>query len=63
MDEIIVVGSNIRGIAEAGPSPVITFDKQDIELTGVATLQQFFEKLPQNFGGGANGNNVGNLGG
>ena len=61
-DEIIVVGSNIRGIVDAGPSPVITFDKQDIELTGVATLQQFFEKLPQNFGGGANGNNVGNLG-
>ncbi len=62
MDEIIVIGSNIRGIADAGPSPVITFDKRDIELTGVATLQQFFEKLPQNFGGGANGNNVGNLG-
>ena len=61
IDEIIVIGSNIRGIA-VGPSPVIAFDKQDIELTGVATLQQFFEKLPQNFGGGANGANVGNLG-
>ncbi|WP_251278511.1 TonB-dependent receptor plug domain-containing protein, partial [Enterobacter hormaechei] len=25
-------------------------------------MQQLFEKLPQNFGGGANGANVGNLG-
>ena len=62
VDEIVVVGSNIRGLAGAAASPVITFDKQDIELTGVATLQQFFEKLPQNFGGGANGANVGLLG-
>ncbi|WP_347331858.1 TonB-dependent receptor plug domain-containing protein [Marinimicrobium locisalis] len=61
-EEIVVVGSNIRGVAVEGPSPVITFDKEAIENTGAASMQQFFEKLPQNFGGGANGANVGNLG-
>ncbi len=62
MEEVIVIGSNIRGIAVGGSSPVITFDKEDIENSGAASMQQFFEKLPQNFGGGANGANVGNLG-
>lgn len=62
MEELIVIGSNIRGIAADGPSPMIIFNKEDIENIGAATMQQFFEKLPQNFGGGANGANVGNLG-
>ncbi len=62
MEEVIVIGSNIRGIVAGGSSPVIIFDKQAIDNTGAATMQQFFEKLPQNFGGGANGANVGNLG-
>ncbi|WP_231757339.1 TonB-dependent receptor plug domain-containing protein [Microbulbifer elongatus] len=62
MEEVVVIGSNIRGIAAGGASPVISFDKTDIENTGAATMQQFFEKLPQNFAGGANGANVGNLG-
>ncbi|MBM0104956.1 TonB-dependent receptor [Steroidobacter sp. S1-65] len=61
-EEIVVTGSHIRGAAAEGPSPMIIFRKQDIEATGVATMQQFFEKLPQNFGGGANGANVANLG-
>jgi len=62
IEEVLVIGSNIRGIAVGGSSPAITFDKEDIENSGAATMQQFFEKLPQNFGGGANGANVGNLG-
>jgi outer membrane receptor protein involved in Fe transport len=62
IEEVIVIGSHIRGIVSGGSSPVITFDKEAISNTGVATMQQFFEKLPQNFGGGANGANVGNLG-
>lgn len=62
MEEVVVIGSHIRGIAAGGPSPVIIFDKEAIDNAGVATMQQFFEKLPQNFGGGANGANVGNLG-
>ncbi|WP_437880970.1 TonB-dependent receptor plug domain-containing protein [Pseudomonas sp. LRF_L74] len=59
---ILVTGSHIRETATSGSSPVIVFEKQDIERIGVATLPQFFEKLPQNFGGGANGANVANLG-
>jgi outer membrane cobalamin receptor len=61
MEEVIVIESNIRGIVAGGSSPVIIFDKQAIDNTGAAPMQQFFEKLPQNFGGGANGANVGNL--
>src|SRR5688572_33063806 len=61
-EEVLVTGSHIRGTAAGGPSPVIIFDKEAIDLVGVPTLQQFFEKLPQNFGGGANGANVANLG-
>ena len=62
LEEVVVVGSHIRGISSGGSSPVIVFDKDAIDRTGVATMQQFFEELPQNFGGGANGANVGNLG-
>lgn len=58
----LVTGSHIRETVAGGSSPVIVFEKEDIERIGVATLQQFFEKLPQNFGGGANGANVANLG-
>lgn len=61
-EEVVVIGSHIRDPAAGGSSPTIIFDKEAIERTGAATMQQFFEKLPQNFGGGANGANVGNLG-
>lgn len=62
LEEVLVVGSHIRDATAGGSSPVIVFDKEAIERTGVATMQQFFEKLPQNFGGGANGANVASLG-
>lgn len=62
LEPMFVTGSHIRETAAGGSSPVIIFDKEAIDRTGVATLQQFFEKLPQNFGGGANGANVANLG-
>lgn len=62
LDKVLVIGSHIRDTAEAGASPVIVIDKEAIDHTGAATVQQLFEKLPQNFGGGANGANVANLG-
>lgn len=61
-EEVTVIGSHIRGISAGGSSPVIIFDKEDIDRSGAVTMQQFFEELPQHFGGGANGANVGNLG-
>ncbi|MGX1802077.1 TonB-dependent receptor plug domain-containing protein [Brevundimonas naejangsanensis] len=61
LDEIVVVGSHIRGVGN-GASPVIQFDNRMIAQSGAATLQQFFDKLPQNFGGGANAGNNANSG-
>ena len=57
-DVIIVTGTNIRGIA-AESSPVRTFTREDIQLTGAATAQDFIQTLPQNFGGGSNENIAG----
>lgn len=49
---IIVTGTNIRGTAPVG-SPLQQFDREDIDKTGAASVQEFFEKgVPQNFGGG-----------
>ncbi len=61
LEEVLVIGTHIRHTAAGGSSPVIVFDKDAIDRIGVATMQQFFEKLPQNFGGGANGANVANI--
>lgn len=57
-DTIIVTGTNIRGIAPAS-SPTRSFDRDDIELTGAATAQDFIQTLPQNFGGSSNPDIVG----
>ncbi len=51
IDEIVVTGTNIRGVAPVG-SPLIQFDREDIARTGRTSLQEFFETVPQNFGGG-----------
>ncbi len=61
-DVIVVTGTNIRGAAPVG-SPLLQFDREDIDLTGAGSLQDFFETVPQNFGGGpgeVQGNNNGN---
>lgn len=47
-DTIIVTGTNIRG-AENPTVPVLTFDKEDIDLSGAATLDDFLRTIPQNF--------------
>ncbi|MEO1243751.1 MAG: TonB-dependent receptor [Pseudomonadota bacterium] len=54
-DEIIVTGTNIRGIAPDS-SPTRVFDREDIQISGAATAQDFIQTLPQNFGGGSNVN-------
>jgi iron complex outermembrane receptor protein len=48
LDEIIVTGTNIRGVTNSA-SPIQTFTREDIDRTGLGTLQSFLEKLPQNF--------------
>ena len=53
LEEIIVTGTNIRGIAPES-SPTITFDREDIDQSGFLTTDEFIRSIPQNFGGGAN---------
>lgn len=47
--EIVVVGTNIRGVYPAS-SPLEIFTAHDIERTGATTTEQFIQKLPQNLG-------------
>ncbi|MEO0031789.1 MAG: hypothetical protein RIS94_1547 [Pseudomonadota bacterium] len=52
-NEILVTGTRIRGAAPAGAS-VIAIDREAIEKSGRATMQDLMAALPQNFGGGPN---------
>lgn len=56
-DEIVVTGTNIRGAAPVG-APLLQFDREAIAQTGVTTVQEFIEKLPQNFGGGVSDDSI-----
>lgn len=47
LEEVVVTGSHIRG-APSYSSPMITFDRQDIEASGYSTTQQLMQSLPQN---------------
>ncbi|TQV70593.1 TonB-dependent receptor [Exilibacterium tricleocarpae] len=51
-DEIVVTGTAIRGIAPPA-TPVMIFDKQDIADSGVPSLSEFLQRVPQNTGGGS----------
>ena len=59
--EIVVTGSNIRGVTPA--SPRIVLDRKDIERSGLATVEQLVNRLPQQFAGSASENTVGGLSG
>lgn len=49
--EIVVTGTNIRGLTER-TSSVSVYDRQSIERSGYTSTQQFIRALPQNFSGG-----------
>ncbi|MCH8686470.1 TonB-dependent receptor plug domain-containing protein [Pedomonas mirosovicensis] len=51
--QIVVTGSNIRGIGISAGSPLTIIGRPEIESSGYATTQQILQLLPQNFGGGA----------
>jgi outer membrane receptor protein involved in Fe transport len=53
LEEVVVTGSLIRGVAD-GPSPVVVVSREDIDRGGYATVAQALAALPQNFGGTAN---------
>ncbi len=49
LEEVLVTGSHIRGVENLS-SPLITFDREDIEKGGFGTTQQLIQSLPQNVG-------------
>ena len=49
LEEIIVTGTNIRG-GENPTTPVLQFDREDIDLSGALTVEDFLRTIPQNFG-------------
>lgn len=51
ISEIVVTGTHIKGAAPAG-SPLTTYTRTDIDLTGLQTTQDFLNTIPQNFAGG-----------
>ena len=48
LEEIIVTGTNIRGV-ENPTVLVLTFDRNDIDLSGAGTVGEFLRSIPQNF--------------
>ncbi len=48
IEEIVVTGTNIRGV-ENPTVPVLQFDREDIDLSGAATVDDFLRTIPQNF--------------
>ena len=50
LDEVVVTGSLIRGAGQ-GPSPILAFDRSQIDQRGYGTLADALSALPQNFGG------------
>ncbi len=52
VDELVVTGSNIRGVAPS--SPVVALSRDAIDRSGRATLADALNALPQNFAGGSN---------
>jgi iron complex outermembrane recepter protein len=54
IEEILVTGTNIRGVQNS-TSPVLLYDRAAIDRSGYSTVSELIENIPQNFGGGANG--------
>ena len=52
-DVIVVTGTNIRG--QSNPTqPVLSFSAEEIQLSGVTTVDDFARTIPQNFSGSVN---------
>ncbi len=52
LDEIVVTGSHIRGVATA--SEVIEIGREEIDRSGYTSVADLMLSVPQNFGGGIN---------
>lgn len=51
IEEIVVIGTgtNIRGV-ENSTSPILQYDRDDIDLSGARTVEDFLRTVPQNLG-------------
>jgi outer membrane receptor protein involved in Fe transport len=58
---IVVTGTHIRGGSAASPAKVVS--RQEIDLSGAGTVQDFVQFLPENFRGGASEGTVGQISG
>jgi len=52
LEEIIVTGTHIRGVAPS--SPVLTITREDIDRSGYTSIGDVMRSLPQNYNGGNN---------
>lgn len=51
LEEIRITGTHVRGEEPVGDR-VMSFDREEIDASGSATVQDFLRTLPQTFGGG-----------
>lgn len=52
-----VTGTHIRGSTDSA-FPITIYTRDAIEASGASTLQEFIQKIPQNFNGGASENTI-----
>ena len=48
LETVIVTGTNIRGVNNP-TTPVLQFNREDIDLSGAVTVEDFLRTIPQNF--------------
>lgn len=48
VEEVVVTGSHIRGVSPDS-SPVVIYEREEIDRSGAATVQDFMRLVPQNF--------------
>jgi iron complex outermembrane receptor protein len=56
-DAVPVTGTHIRGSTDSA-FPITIYTRDAIEASGASTLQEFIQKIPQNFNGGASENTI-----
>ena len=50
LKKLSVTGSHIKRVDIEGPSPILSLDRQQIEMTGASNLSELLRKLPLNTG-------------
>jgi iron complex outermembrane recepter protein len=58
LQEVVVTGTHIRGVTPVG-SPVFVYDRERIERSGVGSVRELVETIPQNFSADGADTNVG----